>query len=73
MFLVATELDGQTTLRLVVGSPQTQPRHVAAAWDTVRREAAALLHGDGSGGGGGAPSAATAAPAAAGGEARRGV
>jgi hypothetical protein len=43
MFLVATELDGRTTLRLVVGSPQTQPRHVSAAWDLIREQAAALL------------------------------
>jgi len=44
-FMVGTELDGRFTLRMAVGSPQTQPRHVAAAWDLVRREADRLLAG----------------------------
>lgn len=34
-FMVATELDGRVTLRMAIGSAQTQPRHVADAWDAV--------------------------------------
>ena len=53
--MVATELDGRATLRLAVGSPQTQPRHVAAAWRLLQQEADALV--------GPAPTAAAAAEA----------
>ncbi len=56
--MVATELDGRTTLRIAIGGAQTQPRHVAAAWDTICREADKVLQGA-------AAAAASAQPAAA--------
>lgn len=47
--MVATELDGRTTLRMSIGSPQTQPRHVAAAWDLICAEADRQRGGSSSG------------------------
>jgi hypothetical protein len=60
VFMVGSSLSGRFMLRLVVGSPQVQPRHVAAAWERVTREAAALLEQQ--------PAQGAAAAAAAAGE-----
>jgi hypothetical protein len=49
MFMVGSSLSGRFMLRLAVGSPQTQPRHVAAAWARVAREADGLLAERGAG------------------------
>lgn len=43
LFMVGSELSGRFMLRLAVGSPQVQLRHVAAAWEVLQREATALL------------------------------
>ncbi|SFS35014.1 aminotransferase class I/II-fold pyridoxal phosphate-dependent enzyme [Saccharopolyspora flava] len=37
LFLTHTKIDGRTLLRLAVGSPATERRHVEAAWDQIRR------------------------------------
>ena len=56
-FLTHTRVGGRFTLRLAVGAPRTERRHVAAAWDLVTAAATDLLpHRDGGGlGAGGAP------------------
>jgi hypothetical protein len=35
-FLTHTKVDGRYTMRLAVGAPATQERHVAATWDLIR-------------------------------------
>jgi aromatic-L-amino-acid decarboxylase len=42
VFLSHTRLANRFTLRLAIGSLHTERRHVARAWDLLRREAAAL-------------------------------
>jgi aromatic-L-amino-acid decarboxylase len=42
LYLTHTKLDGRFTLRMAIGSPQTRDRHVHAAWDRIKAEAAAL-------------------------------
>ncbi|KAL6764535.1 aromatic-aminoacid decarboxylase [Haematococcus lacustris] len=45
LFLIHTELSGQYTLRLAIGSTSTQARHVDAAWEAVSAAAdLALKH-----------------------------
>lgn len=39
LFLTHTRLDGLLTLRMAVGSPATQERHISAAWEALRRAA----------------------------------
>jgi aromatic-L-amino-acid decarboxylase len=39
LFLTHTVLDGRTVLRLAIGSPLTERRHVLAAWDALRAAA----------------------------------
>src|SRR5690606_22972641 len=41
LYLSHTKVDGRVLLRLAVGSPQTERRHVLAAWERIRREAIA--------------------------------
>lgn len=43
VFLTHTVLDGKFTLRMVIGQRLTAERHVRAAWDLIRKTAAALL------------------------------
>lgn len=43
MFLIHTELGGQYTLRLAVGSATTQRRHVEEAWQLLQDTATQLL------------------------------
>ena len=45
VFLSHTRLGGRFTIRVAVGSLRTEPRHVARAWELLRREAAALAPG----------------------------
>lgn len=40
--LTHTVLNGRFTLRMAIGATHTQERHVAAAWDLIRRTAGAL-------------------------------
>jgi aromatic-L-amino-acid decarboxylase len=35
LYLTHTTVNGQFALRMSIGSPQTQPRHVRAAWDAL--------------------------------------
>jgi aromatic-L-amino-acid decarboxylase len=39
MYLTHTVLDGKYTLRMSIGQTHTEARHVAAAWERIRREA----------------------------------
>jgi aromatic-L-amino-acid/L-tryptophan decarboxylase len=41
LFLTHTKLDGRFVLRLAIGGTYTTARHVAAAWERIRAEAAA--------------------------------
>lgn len=41
LYLSHTKVDGRVLLRLAVGSPQTERRHVLAAWERIRWEAIA--------------------------------
>lgn len=43
MFLIATELSSQHTIRLAIGSTNTQLRHVQAAWLAIQDHATAVL------------------------------
>jgi aromatic-L-amino-acid decarboxylase len=43
IFLTHTVVDGGTVLRLAVGSPQTEQRHVDAAWAELARTATDVL------------------------------
>ena len=42
LFLSHTRLRGRFTIRLAIGNLRTEERHVARAWELLRREAAAL-------------------------------
>ena len=42
MYLTHTVVNGRVALRMAIGSPQTEHRHVAAAWQLLQDEAAAL-------------------------------
>ena len=42
LFLTHTKLDGKFTLRLCIGSTDTEARHVARAWERIQEEAAKL-------------------------------
>ncbi|MHB8673592.1 MAG: pyridoxal phosphate-dependent decarboxylase family protein [Candidatus Limnocylindrales bacterium] len=42
VFLSHTRLDGRFTIRLAIGNVRTEERHVARAWELLRREAARL-------------------------------
>jgi aromatic-L-amino-acid decarboxylase len=42
IFLSHTRLAGRFAIRLAIGNLRTEPRHVARAWELLRREAAAL-------------------------------
>jgi aromatic-L-amino-acid decarboxylase len=35
LYLTHTTVNGQAALRFAIGSPQTQRRHVAAAWEAL--------------------------------------
>lgn len=43
MFLIATELSSQHTIRLAIGSTSTQLRHVRQAWLAIQEHATAVL------------------------------
>ncbi|WP_326552921.1 pyridoxal-dependent decarboxylase [Micromonospora sp. NBC_01813] len=43
VFLTHTRVDGRFTLRLAVGAPRTERRHVAAAWELITDAATDLL------------------------------
>ncbi|MEW5296779.1 MAG: hypothetical protein WDW38_007580 [Sanguina aurantia] len=43
MFLIATELSSQHTIRLAIGSTSTQLRHVRQAWLAIQKHATAVL------------------------------
>jgi aromatic-L-amino-acid decarboxylase len=45
LFLTHTVVDGETVLRLAVGSPQTQQRHLDAAWAELAGTATDVLAG----------------------------
>lgn len=45
IYLTHTRVRGDYTLRLAVGAPQTQARHVADAWELISAEATAILAG----------------------------
>jgi aromatic-L-amino-acid decarboxylase len=45
VFLSHTRLAGQFTIRLAIGNLRTEDRHVARAWELLRREAARLAAG----------------------------
>jgi aromatic-L-amino-acid decarboxylase len=47
VFLTHTRVDGRYTLRLTVGSPQTTPEHVAAAWRLISETADLVRDGIG--------------------------
>ncbi|MFC7563682.1 hypothetical protein ACFQU9_10615 [Actinomadura namibiensis] len=40
LYLTHTRVGGRVLLRLAVGGPATEERHVRAAWDRIREEAA---------------------------------
>ena len=42
LYLTHTKLNGRTALRLVIGQTSVERRHVAAAWDSIRRTAREL-------------------------------
>lgn len=42
LYLTHTKVRGRLTLRLAVGAPMTQRRHVAAAWERIQAEAATI-------------------------------
>ncbi len=42
LYLTHTKLNGNTALRFVIGQTSVERRHVAAAWDIIRRSARAL-------------------------------
>jgi aromatic-L-amino-acid decarboxylase len=42
VFLSHTRLAGRFAIRVAIGNLRTEPRHVARAWELLRREAAAL-------------------------------
>jgi aromatic-L-amino-acid decarboxylase len=43
LYLTHTVVDGNTVLRLAVGSPQTEERHIDAAWAELAETATDVL------------------------------
>ncbi|MGH9475894.1 MAG: pyridoxal-dependent decarboxylase [Terriglobales bacterium] len=43
LYLTHTKLNGRFVLRMSIGQMETEPRHVAAAWQRMQQEAAALV------------------------------